>query len=91
VRALAREGIDRRVGQDIAAALKHSGANLRKLKTNDTLEITWSLSGEPISVRYVPSPWLGYAAASVDGKWQARRSETRPDVRVEAGKRQVST
>ena len=84
VRALVREGVDHRVGQDIAAALKHSGANLRKIKTNDTLEITWSLSGEPVSVRYVPSPWLGYAVASVDGKWQARRSETRPDVRVEA-------
>ncbi len=91
VRALARKGIDHRVGQDIAAALKHSGANLRKLKTNDTLEITWSLTGEPISVRYVPSPWLGYAAASVDGKWQARRSETRPDVRVEAVTGEVST
>jgi murein DD-endopeptidase MepM/ murein hydrolase activator NlpD len=91
VRALAREGIDQRVGLDIASALRSSGANLRKIKTNDTLEITWSLSGEPESVRYVPSPWLGYAVASTDGKWEARRSETRPDVRVEAVSGEVSS
>jgi murein DD-endopeptidase MepM/ murein hydrolase activator NlpD len=91
VRALAREGIDQRVGLDIAIALKQSGANLRKVKTNDTLEITWSLSGQPESVRYVPSPWLGYAVASTDGKWEARRSETRPDVRVEAVSGEVSS
>jgi murein DD-endopeptidase MepM/ murein hydrolase activator NlpD len=91
VRALAREGIDHRIGLDIATALKLSGANLRKIKTNDTLEITWSLSGEPISVRYVPSPWLGYAVASIDGKWAASRSETRPDVRIEAVSGEVSS
>jgi len=91
VRALVREGVDHRVGQDIATALKLSGVNLRKIKTRDTLEIEWSLSGEPVSVRYVPSPWLGYAAASVDGKWQARRLETRPDVRVEAVSGEVTS
>src|SRR5919204_3433190 len=78
VRALVREGVDHRVGNDIAAALKHSGVNLRKLKPQQTLEITWDLNGEPVAVRYEPSPWLGYAVVSTDGVWQACRSETRP-------------
>jgi murein DD-endopeptidase MepM/ murein hydrolase activator NlpD len=84
VRALAREGIDRRVSIDIAAALVDSGADLRKVKPRDTLEITWTLEGEPIAVRYEPSPWLGFAVISTSDGWQVRRSETRPDVRVEA-------
>jgi murein DD-endopeptidase MepM/ murein hydrolase activator NlpD len=90
VRALAREGVHQRVGNDIAAALRQRGVNLRKLKPRHTLEITWNLNGEPIAVRYEPSPWLGYAVISTDGAWEARRSETRPDVRVEALKGEVS-
>jgi murein DD-endopeptidase MepM/ murein hydrolase activator NlpD len=84
LRALAREGVAQRVGNDIAAALMHSGANLRRIRPRDTLEITWDLDGEPIALRYEPSPWLGYAVVSTDDGWQARRSETRPDIRVEA-------
>lgn len=90
VRALAREGVAQRVGADIAAALVQSGANLRKIKPRDTLQITWDLNGEPVAVRYEPSPWLGYAAISTDGGWEVRRSETRPDVRVEAISGEVS-
>jgi murein DD-endopeptidase MepM/ murein hydrolase activator NlpD len=90
VKALAREGVEQRVGNDIAAALRQRGVNLRKLKPQHTLEITWNLNGEPVAVRYEPSPWLGYAVVSTDGAWQARRSETRPDVRVHAVAGEVS-
>src|SRR5262245_6218626 len=74
VRALVREGVDHRVGNDIAAALRRSGANLRKLTPRHTLEITWDLNGEPLAVHYEPSPWLGYAVVSSDGAWEVRRS-----------------
>jgi murein DD-endopeptidase MepM/ murein hydrolase activator NlpD len=90
VTALVRKGVEQRVGHDIAAALRQSGVNLRKLKPQHTLEVTWILNGEPIAVRYEPSPWLGYAVVSTDGAWEARRSETRPDVRVEAVSGEVS-
>ena len=90
VRALVREGVDQRVGNDIAAALRQRGVNLRKLKPHHMLAITWNLNGEPIAVQYEPSPWLGYAVVSTDGTWEARRSETRPDVRVEAVSGEVS-
>src|SRR5262245_60024227 len=90
VRALVREGVDQRVGNDIAVALRQRGVNLRKLKPHHMLAITWNLNGEPIAVHYEPSPWLGYAVVSTDGTWEARRSETRPDVRVEAVSGEVS-
>src|SRR5262249_16892148 len=79
-----RGGIDPRASNDIAAALRANGADLRRLKPRDELEITWTLDGEPIAVRWEPSPWLGFAAIATDAGWEVRRAETSPDVRVEA-------
>src|SRR5882672_3426033 len=83
VRALQREGMPRDTSAGIAAALAASGANLRKLSPRHTLEVTWTLDGRPVALRYEPSPWLGYAVISADGGWEVRRAETRPDVRVD--------
>jgi murein DD-endopeptidase MepM/ murein hydrolase activator NlpD len=83
VRALAREGVDKRVGHEVATALVGGGANLKKLAPRHGLAITWTLDGAPIAVRYEPSPWLGFAAVSTDTGWTVTRSETRPDVRLE--------
>src|SRR6267142_3226179 len=83
VRALQRQGMKRGTSAGIAAALAASGANLRKLSPRHTLEVTWTLDGRPIALRYEPSPWLGYAVVSADGGWEVRRAETRPDVRVD--------
>ena len=84
MRALGRLGIDRRASIDIADALRAGGADLRRMRASDELEITWTLEGEPIAVRWEPSPWLGFAAVATDGGWEIQRAETRPDVRIEA-------
>ena len=83
VGALARQGVERKTGQSIADALKDGGANLRRMTPRDTLEVTWNLEGEPVALTYTPSPWLGYAVIASENGWEVRRSETRPDVRVE--------
>src|SRR5687767_9206296 len=41
VTALTREGLDRRMSHDIAAALVESGADLRRMRPRHALEITW--------------------------------------------------
>ena len=84
VSALGRAGLDRRVSTGIAAALRAGGADLRRMRPSDELEITWTLEGEPIALRWEPSPWLGFAVVARDAGWEVRRGETRPDVRVEA-------
>src|SRR3989440_12638401 len=83
VRALTRQGIEREASAGIAAALAASGANLKKLSPRHTLEVTSTLDGRPVALRYEPSPWLGYAVIPTDGGWEVRRAETRPDVRVD--------
>lgn len=84
VRALARQGVERQVGQRIAEALAGGGVNLRRINPRDSLALTWNLAGELLEVAYTPSPWLGYAVIATNDGWDVRRSETRPDVRVEA-------
>src|SRR5256714_15109956 len=83
VRALQRQGIQRETGAGIAAALAASGANLKKLSPRHTLEVTSTLDGRPVALRYEPSPWLGYVVVATDGGWEVRRAETRRDVRVD--------
>ena len=87
--ALGRIGFDRRASSEVAEALRASGADLRKLRPDDALEITWTLEGEPLAVRWEPSPWLGFAAVATDAGWEVRRADTRPDVRVEAVRGEV--
>ena len=84
VKALQREGVSPKVGNDIATALRGEGVNLRKLTPRHGLAIEWTLDGQPKKLRYEPSPWLGYAVISTDDGWKVERAETRPDVRVEA-------
>ena len=84
VKALQREGVSPKVGNDIATALRAEGVNLRKLTPRHGLAIEWTLDGQPKKLRYEPSPWLGYAVISTDDGWKVERAETRPDVRVEA-------
>jgi len=83
VRALERKGMQRDASTGIAAALAASGANLKKLSPRHTLEVTWTLDGRPLTLRYEPSPWLGYAVIPSDGGWEVSRAQTRPDVRVD--------
>ncbi|HUF92514.1 MAG TPA: M23 family metallopeptidase [Candidatus Limnocylindria bacterium] len=90
VSALRREGLDRRVSHEIAYALVEGGADLRRMRPRHGIEIAWSLTGEPVAVRYEPSPWIGYAVIATDDGWKVKRSETRPDIRVETVRGEVT-
>jgi len=91
VRALQRQGMQRDASTGIAAALSAGGANLKKLSPRHTVEVTWTLDGRPIALRYEPSPWLGYAVIATDGGgWEVRRAETQRDVRVDVVAGEVS-
>jgi murein DD-endopeptidase MepM/ murein hydrolase activator NlpD len=82
VGALSREGINHALGNTIAAVLKRNGANLRRLRPRDTIEVRFDPDGEPVEVRWEPSPWRGYAAVATDSTWEVQRLETTPDIRV---------
>jgi len=84
VKALLNAGIDTRAAAEIAAAMKKAGAELRRLKPGQDLEIVWNPAGEPATVSWQPDPWLGYAAVAGESGWAVTRFETKPEIRVEA-------
>jgi murein DD-endopeptidase MepM/ murein hydrolase activator NlpD len=83
VAVLSREGVDRRTSHDLATALRQSGADLRRVRPDDEIEITRTLEGDLRAVRWTSSPWLAFGAVATDAGWEVRRAETRPDLRVE--------
>lgn len=89
VAVLARAGVRVRVGHEVSAALSRGGADLRRLKPGDSIDITWSPADEPTSINWQQSPWRGYAAVAGEDGWTVKVLETTPDVRVVAVQGQV--
>ena len=82
VAVLVRAGIPAAGAHEIAAALRKTGADLRRLKPGDTIEITWSPADEATSVTWQQSAWLGYTAVAGESGWEGKTLETTPDVQV---------
>jgi len=84
VGALMSAGVRARMAAELAALFEKNGAELKKLRPGNALDVTWNFRREPIEVRYAPSPWVRFAARREDGSWAVTRGETEPDVRVAA-------
>src|SRR5262244_2736075 len=82
VKALGAAGLEARTAAEIAAAMKKAGAELRRLKPGQELELVWSPAGDPTSVSWQADPFLGYAAVAGESGWTVKRFETTPEIRV---------
>src|SRR5213076_3268761 len=91
VRALTRGHVGAQAAAELATLFARNGAELRKLRPRDVLEISWNVRFEPIEVRYAPSPWVRYAAVRANGTWAITRGDTSADVRVEAVRGEVKS
>ena len=91
VTALHAAGVALRPAAQAAAALARAGAELRRLKPGQKIDVTWSAAGEPMAIAWQAGPWLGYAAVLGEDGWSVRRFETEPDVRVAAVSGEVRT
>src|SRR5438034_9912592 len=84
VKAPGAAGLEAGTAAEIAAALRKAGAELRRLKPGNELEIVWSPAGDPTSVSWQADPFLGYAAVAGESGWTVKRFETTPEIRVQA-------
>jgi len=84
VTALRRAGVPAADAHGVAVALKKAGADLRRIKPGEGLEITWNPTDQPTAVTWQESPWRSYAAVAEEDGWTVKLLETTPDVRVEA-------
>src|SRR5919197_933180 len=89
--ALILAGVRARTAAELATLFAKHGAELKKLRPGNTLEIAWNLYRQPIEVRYAPSPWVRFAAVARNGSWAITREETEPDVRVAAVQGEVKS
>ena len=90
VRALARAGFDRPTADEITRRLKKSGANLKRVRPDDSLTITWA-DEHPVSITWQASPWVGFVADRTDSGWNVHRVEVKPEIRVEPVRGKVLT
>ncbi len=91
VSALVREGVESRLAQNLATALRRAGARLERLKPGSAIEITRDTLGALVEARLAASPWLAFVASATTDGWAVRRAETRPNVRVAAVRGEVVT
>jgi murein DD-endopeptidase MepM/ murein hydrolase activator NlpD len=89
VAALKRHGIPVAAAHQAAAALSEAGADLRRLRPGDMLELTREPEGRLLAVGYAASPWLAFTANDGGDAWTAQRTETEPEVRVEVRQGEV--
>jgi len=82
VSALARHGVAREVGAEIAAALVVGRADLRRLRPTDALTLTRDAGGAALELHYAPGPWVSFRVEPEDGAWRATRSEIAPLTRI---------
>lgn len=80
--ALRRRGVSPQTTHEVAAALRRAGANLRRGRPGDTVEVAWSPEGEPRAVTWAVSPWLRIRAEVADGAWRASREEVPAEVQT---------
>lgn len=84
VAALIRNDVAARAAHEIAAALQGAGADLRRLRAGDSLELRLDAQAYPTWLAYSASAWLRFEAfAGADG-WRAERVDIAREIRVEA-------
>jgi murein DD-endopeptidase MepM/ murein hydrolase activator NlpD len=82
VSALARHGVAREVGAEIAAALVAGRADLRRLRPTHTLTLTRDPAGRVLELTYAPGPWVTFRVEPEGTAWRATREETAPVTRL---------
>jgi murein DD-endopeptidase MepM/ murein hydrolase activator NlpD len=90
VGALLRHDVPAAVAHEIATALDSAGADLRRVRPGDRVELASHADGRVARVSYAPSAWTRFHASDSDGVWRGERSDVTPDVRVEAYHGEVS-
>lgn len=89
VSSLLKNDIPSTIAHEIVSALRKAGANLRKIRPGDTLELAHAPDGQLVNLAYAASPWVRYEVSHNDGGWQSDRIEIEPEVRVEVRQGEV--
>lgn len=81
--ALLRGGLAAAEAHALAAGLREAGANLRRMRAGERIELARDAAGRPVSATYAPSAWQRFHASRGGDGWKVERTDITPEIRTE--------
>jgi murein DD-endopeptidase MepM/ murein hydrolase activator NlpD len=89
IAALLRHDVPSATAHEITGALRAAGANLRRVRPGDELELAHAADGRPVMLAYAPNAWVRFEVNDSGSEWEAGRTEVEPEVRIEVRQGEV--
>jgi murein DD-endopeptidase MepM/ murein hydrolase activator NlpD len=83
IAALLRHEVPSTTAHAIATALREAGANLRRIRPGDRLQLATDEAGQVVKVNYTVDAWQHFDVADGDDGWHATRTLIEPELRAE--------
>lgn len=89
IAALQRHGIPAAHAHPLAEGLRSAGADLRRMRAGDRIELKRDPDDRVVAVAYAPSAWQRFDATLEQDRWQVERTDIAPDERLEVRQGEV--
>jgi murein DD-endopeptidase MepM/ murein hydrolase activator NlpD len=80
---LMRSGLSAAEAHALATGLREAGANLRRMRAGDRLELSRDAGERVVAVAYAPSAWQRFDATRTEADWTVERTDVTPEIRTE--------
>jgi murein DD-endopeptidase MepM/ murein hydrolase activator NlpD len=88
---LTRSGLSLAEAHALATGLSEAGANLRRMRPGDQLELARDAEARIVAVAYAPTAWQRFHAARTEADWTVERTDVTPEIRTEVREGEVRT
>jgi murein DD-endopeptidase MepM/ murein hydrolase activator NlpD len=88
---LKRSGLSLAEAHVLAAGLRDAGANLRRMRAGDPLELARDAGGRIVAVAYAPTAWQHFHASRTQSEWTVERTDVTPETRTEVREGEIRT
>lgn len=88
---LKRNGLPLGQAHVLATGLREAGAELRRMRVGDQLELARDADRRIVAVAYAPTAWQRFDASRTAAGWTVERSVITPEIRTEVRESEVRT
>jgi len=83
IAVLLRSGVPPATAHEIVGMLRAAGAELRRVRPGEEVELSHDADGRLVRLAYAPSPWVRFELAERASGWEVDRLEATREVRIE--------
>ncbi|MBL8347769.1 MAG: M23 family metallopeptidase [Rubrivivax sp.] len=80
---LRRGGLTLGEAHALATGLREAGADLRRMRAGDRLELSRGADDRIVAVAYAPSAWQRFHATRTEAAWTVKRTDVTPEIGTE--------